>query len=62
MYISTSNQERFKVVHSLTMPILAMHLIGNSTCLSVVIQDHYGPVKVIVLYVESPLNEELEFL
>ena len=46
MYISTSNQERFKVVHSLTMPILAMHLIGNSTCLSVVIQDHYGPGRV----------------
>ena len=26
------------------MPILAMHLIGNKTCLSGAIQDHYGPL------------------
>ena len=43
-----SHQERFKVVHSLTMPILAMLLTGNSTgnstCLRGAIQDHYGPL------------------
>ena len=44
MYISTSHQERFKVVHGLSMPILAMHLIGNSTRLRGAIQDHYGPL------------------
>ena len=42
--IQQYNQERFKVVHSLTMPILAMHIIYNSTCLRRSIQDHYGPL------------------
>ena len=42
--LTTSNQERFMIVHSLDMPILTMHLIGNSTCLRGAIQDHYGPL------------------
>ena len=46
-----SNQEHFKVILSLTVPILAMHLIGNSTCLRGAIQDHYGPLVSIIICV-----------
>ena len=34
------------------MPILAMHFIGNSTCLRGAIQDHYGPL-VLIVYLSS---------
>ena len=37
------------VVHSLTMPILAMHLTGNSICLRGAIKDHYGSVVLYLL-------------
>ena len=37
--------------HSLTMPILTMHLIGNSTCLKGAIQDHHDPI-VFIWYVK----------
>ena len=38
----------FKVVHCLIMPVLAMHLISNSTCLRGAIQGHYGSLVFLI--------------
>ena len=57
-YISTSHQERFKVVHRLTMQILDMHLIGNSTCFRGAIQDHFAP-SVPILGIRSNISDIL---
>ena len=43
------------------MPILAMHLIGNSTCLRGAIQDHYGPL-VIVRGSQHSLNFQISLI
>ena len=35
------------------MPMLAMHLTGNSSCLRGTIQDHHGPFVIFVKYISN---------